>query len=69
MEEHLWINESRLARIHNQRFNLSMTINSIAKVEDDGLMPMECSYEEGSNMPIHTRFAYHRDVIAFRRGK
>jgi hypothetical protein len=43
-----------------------MTINSTAEVEDDGLMTMEWSYEEGSNMLIHTLFAYHRDVIAFR---
>ena len=51
------------------RFNLSMTINSTAEVEDDGLMPMATGYEEGSNKPIHTRFAYRRDVIAFRRGQ
>jgi hypothetical protein len=46
-----------------------MSINRIADIEDDSLMPMATSYKEGSNKPIHTRFAYRRDVIAFRRGR
>jgi hypothetical protein len=66
MEERLWIHESCLARIRNERFNVSMSINRTAKIEDDSLMPMATSYEKGSNKPIHTRFAYRRDVIAFR---
>jgi hypothetical protein len=54
MEERLWIHESCLARIRNPRFNLSMSINRTAEIEDDSLMPMATSYEEGSNKSIHT---------------
>jgi hypothetical protein len=63
------IHESCIARIRNQRFNLSMSIDRTAEVEDDGLMPMATGYEESGNKPFHTRFAYSRKIIAFRRGQ
>jgi hypothetical protein len=46
-----------------------MSINRTAEVQGDGLMPKATGYEEGSSKPIHTRFAYREDVIAFHLGQ